>query len=38
MADILTKTWAKMSAQGQQTALALNYSPKVLPIIKKALA
>jgi len=37
MADILTKTWAKMSAKGQQAALALDYSPSVLSIIKKAL-
>lgn len=36
--DIVQKTWVKMSENGHQHALKLNYSEKALQIIKKALA
>ncbi len=34
--DILRKTWRKMSEQGQEAALKLNYSQKVKTLISKA--
>ncbi|MCF0068916.1 DUF4202 domain-containing protein [Dyadobacter sp. CY261] len=37
MIDILRKTWAKMSAPGQDMALSLNYSDKGRDLILKAL-
>lgn len=36
--DILQKTWVKMSTEGQQEALKLNYSETSLNLIKKAIA
>ena len=36
--DIVQKTWAKMSAKGQQVALALDLPEEALNIIKKALS
>ena len=35
--DILQKTWRKMSDEGHQTALKLNYSDKSLALIKQAI-
>jgi hypothetical protein len=36
--DILKKTWPKMSAQGQQAALALQLPPLLRRLVEKALA
>lgn len=36
--DILQKTWAKMSAKGQETALGLSLDPAVRALVEKALA
>jgi hypothetical protein len=36
--DILRKTWPKMSAQGQQAALALQLPPLLRRLVEKALA
>lgn len=38
MIDILRKTWGKMTEPGRQAALQLNYSPRGLELIQKALA
>jgi len=35
--DILRKTWKKMSDQGHEAALKLNYTPEMLAVVKKAL-
>ena len=35
--DIVRKTWKKMSNSGHQAALALNYTPAALELIKEAL-
>lgn len=35
--DIIQKTWRKMSEDGQQAALQLNYSPKSSALLEKAL-
>jgi hypothetical protein len=36
--DILQKTWKKMSKRGQQEALKLNFSEKVLPLVEQAIS
>ncbi|WP_203257205.1 DUF4202 domain-containing protein [Hyunsoonleella ulvae] len=36
--DILKKTWVKMSEEGQQEALKLNFSEKGLALVKQAIA
>ncbi len=36
--DILQKTWVKMSEEGQQEALKLNFSEKSLALVKQAIA
>jgi hypothetical protein len=36
--DIVKKTWVKMSDKGHDAALKLNYTPKSLSLIQKALA
>lgn len=36
--DILQKTWVKMSDEGQQEALKLNFSEKSMELIKQAIA
>lgn len=36
--DIIQKTWRKMSEKGHEAALKLDYSPKSLALIKKALS
>jgi len=36
--DIVRKTWKKMSNTGHQAALALNYTPEALELIKEALS
>jgi hypothetical protein len=38
LVDILRKTWAKMSAPGQQAALGLKLSPELIAAISKAIA
>ena len=38
LVDILKKTWSKMSAQGQQAALALQLPPVLRHLVEKALA
>ncbi|BCB26803.1 hypothetical protein SKTS_16890 [Sulfurimicrobium lacus] len=35
--DILRKTWKKMSEQGHEAALKLDYTPEMLAVVKKAL-
>ena len=35
--DILRKTWKKMSENGHEAALKLNYKPEMLAVVKKAL-
>lgn len=35
--DIVKKTWTKMSEKGHEAALKLNYSPKSLSLVQKAL-
>ena len=37
LVDILSKTWAKMSDQGHEAALKLNFSPNSSVLLKKAL-
>ncbi|MBE9463139.1 DUF4202 domain-containing protein [Dyadobacter subterraneus] len=37
MIDILQKTWAKMSAPGQEAALSMHYSEEGTALLKKAL-
>jgi len=37
LTGIVRKTWRKMSPQGQQAALALDFSPEAVTIIEKAL-
>lgn len=37
MIDILQKTWGKMSAPGQEAALAMQYSEEASTLLKKAL-
>ncbi len=36
--DILQKTWVKMSEEGQQEALKLNFSDKSLALVKQAIS
>ncbi len=38
LADILRKSWAKMSARGQQAALALDLPPETRRLVERALA
>jgi len=37
MLNIIRRTWAKMSARGHEAAMTIQYSPKDLALIRKAL-